>query len=164
MKRIAIYASILLVFLAVTGCAGVTPTGGNYQKSEVQSGKSKVIVLRLPSTLYKDRLPAVQLDGQFVGFLPDGGFLEVDTTPGSHSLTLASHEEYARRWRWKPFSIQIELKDKKTYFYEVDIFMDNFQTVLLASRWNDKMTLKPVVEDKAMQTLPTLQKTLITDK
>lgn len=164
MKRVGIGFGLLLALLALTGCAGVTPTGGAFQKTEVQSGKSKVIVLRLPSTLYADKLPAVQFDDQFVGFLPNGGFLEIDTTPGPHSISLVQHQEFARRWKWKPITFQANLIQGKTYFYEMDITMENFKTILLASRWDDKVSIRPVTEEKAMQTLPSLQKTLPTDK
>lgn len=159
MQLIAILSVILLI-----GCAGVTPTGGSYEKKPVATNQSKILLIRLNSTLYRDRLPAVRLDDQFVGFLPDGGFLELDTNPGTHQLTLIRHEDHARRWNFKPLTINVSLAPGETKFYEMDINMTNFRTVLLVSKWDDVVTLTPVAEEKALKTLPSLKKTLATDK
>lgn len=146
------------------GCAAVTPTGGPYEKKPVATNQAKILLIRLSSSLYKDRLPAVRLDDQFVGFLPDGGFLELDTTPGTHQVTLLRHEDHARRWNFKPLTINVPLAPGETKFYEMDISMTNFRTVLLVSKWDDRVTLTPVTEEQALKTLPSLKKTLVTDK
>lgn len=159
-KIIMIAGSITLLI----GCAAVTPTGGPYEKKPVATNQAKILLIRLSSSLYKDRLPAVRLDDQFVGFLPDGGFLELDTTPGTHQVTLLRHEDHARRWNFKPLTINVPLAPGETKFYEMDISMTNFRTVLLVSKWDDRVTLTPVTEEQALKTLPSLKKTLVTDK
>lgn len=159
-KLIMIAGSITLLI----GCAAVTPTGGPYEKKPVATNQAKILLIRLSSSLYKDRLPAVRLDDQFVGFLPDGGFLELDTTPGTHQVTLLRHEDHARRWNFKPLTINVPLAPGETKFYEMDISMTNFRTVLLVSKWDDRVTLTPVTEEQALKTLPSLKKTLVTDK
>lgn len=155
---------VLISAALLTGCVSVTPTGGPYEKKPVATNQAKILLIRLGSTLYRDRLPAVRLDDQFVGFLPDGGFLELDTTPGTHQVTLIRHEDYARRWNFKPLTINVALAPGETKFYEMDINMTNFRTVLLVSKWDDRVTLTPVAEEQALKTLPSLNKTLITDK
>ena len=161
---------ILLTAMAVlvAGCANtVKPSGGSYSENKPASDQAKLILYRTGGTLLKMETPLVLLDGKEIGTLPDGAFLEIETSPGVHTFEIRKYEEKA--WRFKPYSFKNSMQGGTTQFIELDITSLSGGWILplpfvTMSKTESKFELKKRTYAEAAESLTKLRKTLPTDR
>ena len=75
-----IILSLTFILLIFTGCATVTPTGGAFTDSVVETSKSRLIIFRGGGSLLAKEIPAVNIFGAQPSIynLPSNSFIQED--------------------------------------------------------------------------------------
>ena len=69
---------IVFIGLLLAGCTTVKPTGGLYKETTLESGKSKIIILRKGGSLISADIPTIGILGHGSYFLPSKSYIQAD--------------------------------------------------------------------------------------
>jgi hypothetical protein len=166
MRRKLIFLAAIVILIA--GCAtSVKPSGGNYSESIPTSDQAKLVLYRTGGALLTMETPIVFMDGKEIGTLPDGGFLEIETSPGVHAFEIRKYGEKA--WRFKPYNFKVSMQGATTQFIELDITSLSGGWILplpfvTMAKTESKFELKKRTYAEAAEALAKLKKTLPSDR
>jgi hypothetical protein len=166
-RKISLATGLALSILSV-GCASfVKPSGGSYSENKPASDQAKLILYRTGGAMLKMETPIVLVDGKEIGTLPDGGFLEIDTTPGVHAFEIRKYGEEA--WRFKPYNFKVSMQGGTTQFIELDITSLSGGWILplpfvTMTKAESKFELKKRSASEAAEALSKLKKALPSDR
>ena len=152
MKRLL---AILVLGLLLNGCTTVKPTGGLYKETELETGKSKIIVLRKGGSLISADIPQVKIfkTGYLSKhFLPSKSYIQIEVDPGSYNIYVS--EAPTLVWRFDPFEVDVNVRKNETIFLELITWSIGY-----VSRAKIEIVDKEFASDK----LKSLQRSLSTD-
>ena len=120
-KKIII--SLTFILLIFTGCATVTPTGGAFTDSVVETSKSRLIIFRGGGSLLAKEIPAVNIFGAQPSIynLPSNSFIQEDLVPGEYEIIVSKDKNSPGLvWRFEPIGTKINLIENKTTYLELE--------------------------------------------
>ena len=159
---------IAMMAILISACTTtVKPSGGSYLENKPTSDQAKLILYRTGGALLTLETPIILMDGNEIGMLPDGGFLEIEASPGIHSFEIKKYQEKA--WRFKPYNFKISMQSGSTQFIELDITSLSGGWIVplplvTVAKTESKFELKKRTYAEAADALAKLRKTLPTDR
>ena len=118
-----IILSLTFILLIFTGCATVTPTGGAFTDSVVETSKSRLIIFRGGGSLLAKEIPAVNIFGAQPSIynLPSNSFIQEDLVPGEYEIIVSKDKKSPGLvWRFEPIGTKINLIENKTTYLELE--------------------------------------------
>ena len=146
------YISIFLIFL-IYGCAA---KGAFYKdvRTKDLNGKSSITIFRKKQFADGGSCYTVNVDGQSVGVLANGGFIEVLLQPGKHTVTVP-------HLNGKTLSSEATLEENGAYYVEYNSVLTGVSAVPIGSaavtNVNFNFALSPVPESYALGILEGLR-------
>lgn len=117
----------LFLFVLLSGCSAVGPTLSESDIQPVEPDKARLYFYRLPALYGSALRPPVLLDGESVGISVSGSVFFVDTSPGSHTISITSDSERILLFELSP--------DESVYVrmdMEPGVWIANVRPVLVA--------------------------------
>ncbi len=160
---------ILITMMAtfISACTtSVNPSGGSYSENKPTSNQAKLILYRTGGALLTLEAPIILMDSNEIGTLPEGGFLEIEASPGIHAFEIKKYQENA--WRFKPYNFKINMQSGTTQFIELDVTSLSGGWIVplplvTVAKTESKFELKKRTYSEAADALSKLRKTLPTD-
>ena len=143
---------IVFIGLLLVGCTTVKPTGGLYKETTLESGKSKIIILRKGGSLISADIPTIKILGHGSYFLPSKSYIQADVDPGNYNINV--YETAGLVWRFEPFDIDVTANKNETKYLELITW-----SVGLVSR----AKLETVEKAYALDKLKMFERTLFSD-
>ncbi len=166
MRRKLIFLAAIVVLIA--GCAtSVKPSGGSYSENIPAGDQAKLILYRTGGALLTMETPLLLMDGKEIGTLPDGGFLEIEASPGTHAFEIRKYGD--KEWRFKPYNFKVSMQGGTTQFIELDLTSLSGGWILplhfvTMTKTESKFELKKRTYAEAAEALSKLRKTLPADR
>jgi hypothetical protein len=150
---------ILLVFL--NSCASLGPrySEADSMHSGMPPGKARLYFLREAKFLYSARAAPIEVDEKQVGKLGNGGFLFVDTAPGTHTIS-------TKTWDAGRFSIEMTVSENTAYYLlvgpraEMLAFIPFGLVGSLIIENNGLFSIVPIDEESGMKKLQGLRSSM----
>ena len=163
-KLIFIAAMTIIISACTTN---VKPSGGAYIENKPTSKQGKLILYRTGGALLTLETPIVLMDGNEIGKLPDGGFLEIEASSGIHAFEIRKYQE--KPWRFKPYNFKISMPSDSTQFLELDITSLSGGSIIplplvTLTKTESKFELKKRTYAEAADALSKLKKILPSDR
>ena len=148
---------ILVLGLLLNGCATVKPTGGLYKETALETGKSKIIVLRKGGSLISADIPKIKIsnskeDFYSTHYLPSKSYIQIEANPGSYTIYVGAAPTLV--WRFDPFEVDVNVRKNETIFLEL---------ITWSIGYVSRAKIETVDKEYASDKLKSLQRTLSSD-